>query len=130
MSEQFKVGDVCVWQNCVGEWGYLNGVETIITGDKELARNLSAPGLGWAYMTDTPHPYHPGDFLLGDSSELRKKWPPTTTGEQLIRTMFDAPPIDRRQPATAWMAQYDTAQALMAMGVRVRVGEWPVEGEA
>jgi hypothetical protein len=59
---------------------------------------------------------------------LRRKRPPTT-GEQLIRAMFDAPPVDRRQPATAWMAQYDTAQALMAMGVRVRVGEWPAEGE-
>lgn len=41
---------------------------------------------------------------------------------------LDAPPIDRRRPVTAWKAQYDTAQALMKMGVHVRPGKWPVEG--
>jgi hypothetical protein len=47
----------------------------------------------------------------------------------MIRSMFDAPPVERRQPVTAWQAQFDTAQALMTMSVCVKPGKWPVEAE-
>jgi hypothetical protein len=91
MNGDFEIGDVCIWQNCVGEWAYLNGIETTVIADKRPSRDLVSGSSGWSYPTDTPHPHKPGETLFGDSRELRKKHPPTT-GELMIRAMFDALP--------------------------------------
>lgn len=92
MSAAFKVGDVCIWQNCTGKWAYLNGTETTVTGELEHGFDLVTGEIGIAYPTDTQDPTAPpGFFLLAGPHELRKKQPPTS-GEQLIREMFDVTP--------------------------------------
>jgi hypothetical protein len=80
------------------------------------------------YTYAVSHPSCADPFFCAPH-ELRRRQPPTT-GEQSVRAMFDTPMVDRRRPVTAWQAQYDTAQALMKMGVRVRPGKWPVEVES
>jgi hypothetical protein len=92
MSQAFKVGDVCIWQNCVGEWAYLNGIETTITGELEVGIDLQTRDYDVGYLTDTREPG--GKFFLqAGAHELRRKDPPTT-GEQRIRTMFDDTSLD------------------------------------
>lgn len=90
MSAQFKVGDVCVWQNCVGEWAYLNGLETTVTGELDVGIDLQTREFDVGYLTDTPEPGRKF-FLQAGAHELRKKDLPRT-GEQMIRAMFDAEP--------------------------------------
>jgi hypothetical protein len=48
----------------------------------------------------------------------------------MIRAMFDVSAAERRKPAPAWQAPYDTAQALMKMGARVKSGKLAVEDVA
>jgi len=125
MSGQFKVGDICIGQNFIHHTEK-NGMECEIieklaarlvycrrTGEFEFGEHY---GVRWA----------DGEETYQEPSQLRRKQPPIT-GEAFIRALFDTPPVERRQPVTAWQAQYDTARALMKMGVRVKPGKWPVE---
>lgn len=125
MDEQFKVGDIVILQNdpsftVDAEIKRLNGEEIEIAGPLRIWTLHDGPFYG--YMVT--HPTCEEFFCA--PHELRRPKPPTT-GEQSIRAMFDSPPVERRRPVTAWQAQYDTAQALMKMGVRVKPGVWPVE---
>jgi hypothetical protein len=109
----FKVGEVCVVTGSETQPRF-NGCEaTILSVHHDEI-----------YVVDVKHP--DGGQWLARERRLRRKRPPTT-GEQSILALFDAPPVERRQPVTAWQAQFDTAQALMTMGVRVKPGKWPVE---
>lgn len=84
-----KVGDICVWQNCPGEWSYLNGIETEIIGDLRTGFYFfsSEPGPP-AYLTSTPNPVAPG-YLLGEPHELRKKRPPESDDAAARQAMLD-----------------------------------------
>lgn len=94
----FKVGDVCIWQNCAGRWAYLNGTEATVCSAPVFGVNVDSGELGRGYLTDTPDPLLPGSCLIAQPWELRKKHPPTT-GEQLIREMFDKAPERVEEPA-------------------------------
>jgi hypothetical protein len=125
MSANFKVGEIAIMRN-----------DPAITNESELWRlegeeveiirparyELFEDGPLWCFTVR--HASY-GE-LFAAPHELRRRQPPTT-GEAAIRAMFDAPPVDRRRPVIAWQAQYDTAQALMKMGVLVKPGKWPVE---
>jgi hypothetical protein len=125
MNSNFKVGDIVILRNDPS-FTIDPGIKRIEGEEVEIIGPLRMRHLGdgpfFGYMV-----WHPScqEFYCAPH-ELRRR-PPSTTGEQKIRSMFDAPLADRRAPATAWQAQYDTAQALMRMGVRVRPGKWPVE---
>jgi hypothetical protein len=127
MSEQFKVGDVCVGQNFVFSTDR-NGMECTVIGGLQMRPGINhiTGKAAWEMLYDVR--WADGAESFQEPYTLRRKRPPTT-GEQMIRSMFDAPPVERRQPITAWQAQFDTAQALMTMGVRVKPGKWPVEVE-
>jgi hypothetical protein len=125
MSAQFKVGDICVGQNFINH-PEKNGMECTVIGGLQMRYGVDfRTGVAaWEMLYDVR--WADGAESFQEPYTLRLKRPPTT-GEQMIRSMFDAPPVERRQPATAWQAQFDTAQALMTMGVRVKPGKWPVE---
>lgn len=125
MSGQFKIGEIVILRNDPSyttdpDIKSLEGEEVEIAGPLRTWNLIDGPFYG--YMV--AHPACP-DFFCAPH-ELHRR-PPRDTGEKRIRAMFDTPPVERRQPVTAWQAQYDTAQALMKMGVRVKPGKWPVE---
>lgn len=120
----FRVGEVCIIVKTMSFPELLGREVTIIAppGHGVIAKSGD---LIIGYEVDLVHK----GLRIGVPEDcLRRKRPPTT-GEQIIRAMFDAPPVERRETTTAWQAQYSTMQALMAMGVRVRPGKWPVEVE-
>lgn len=110
----FKVGEVCIIVGAKSHRRFI-GCEAEIT---EAHGNA-------IYAIDIHHPDGKGGWLIREDNLRRKR--PATTGEDKIIALFNAPPVERRQPVTAWQAQYDTAQAFMKMGVRVRPGKWLVE---
>jgi hypothetical protein len=117
----FRVGDVVELHSITGTHARFNGRQV------KIIKPLGLYGGIRSYGIDLPElRLHPATEVYGEPRFLRRKRPPTT-GEQLIRAMFDAPPVERRETTTARLAQYDTTQALMAMGVRVRPGKWMVE---
>ncbi|QJE03079.1 hypothetical protein HH212_00005 [Massilia forsythiae] len=119
----FKVGDMVELCNLTGREAHLNGRQVLILGPLEWYRGFKLYPIDLAEVK-----CRPGDFVGVEPGFVRRRRPPpAATGEQKIRAMFDALPVERRAPATAWQVQYDTAQALMKMGVRVRSGKWPVE---
>lgn len=97
MTSAFKIGDVCIWQNCTGMWAYLNGTETTVTSSPIPAYDLMTLAEGMGYPTDTPDPIL-GGFLCAAPHELRLKRPPAS-GEQMIRAMFDRAPEREEVPA-------------------------------
>jgi hypothetical protein len=125
MNPKFKPGEIVIIQN-----------DPQITFEPELKRlegeevEIIAPARhepfcdGVLFCHLVRHASY-GEFYAAPH-ELRRKRPPTT-GEDGIMARFKAPPVEHRDTTTAWQAQYDTAQALMAMGVRVRPGKWLVE---
>jgi hypothetical protein len=125
MSAQFKVGDICVGQNFVVS-KKRNGMECEVIGGLEWRRSINVTSLIERDILCYMVRWADGGETCQAPIFLRYKNPPAT-GEQSILALFDAPPVERRQPATAWRAQFDTAQALMTMGVRVKPGKWPVE---
>lgn len=70
-------GTVCIWQNQVGEWAWLNGVETTVLKGLHFAvtvdffNHVRKPRL--VYMTDTPDPQYPDFTLYAGPNELRIK---------------------------------------------------------
>jgi len=125
MNEQFKIGEIVILECDPAATPNrallrLRGEEVEVVGPLELYETE----IGEIYLHAIWHASI--GLLWAAPHELRRKRPPTT-GEDMIRAMFDTPPVERRRPVTAWQAQYDTAQALMAMGVRVKPGKWPVE---
>jgi hypothetical protein len=125
MSAQFNVGDIAIGQNFVLATDF-NGMEATIVGPLEMRGGFDCGTGEWVETLCYEVEWANGDFSQQEPFYLRRRQPPTT-GEQSIIAMFDTPMVDRRRPVTAWQAQYDTAQALMKMGVRVRPGKWPVE---
>lgn len=63
MYGSLKVGDICIWQNVVGQGSRLNGTETTIVGINE--NGVRAP-----YLTDTRMD---GGRCCAEPHELRKK---------------------------------------------------------
>jgi hypothetical protein len=125
MGEQFKVGEICVGQNFINAQ-YRNGMECKIVGALKLRQSINSTSGKVRLLESYLVQWADGDVTAQRPFFLRRKRPPTT-GEDAIMALFNAPPVERRQPVTAWQAQYDTAQALMKMGVRVKPGVWPVE---
>jgi hypothetical protein len=91
-----RVGDICIWQNQIGELAYLNGTECTITGAyaARVAYNqFGNRGLYMCYAVDTKV------AIFGDSAsyalptDLRLKNEPTPEAEQeynaLIERMTD-----------------------------------------
>jgi hypothetical protein len=98
MSEQFKVGEVAILQpdpsiTISRELIRMSGEEVIVAGP--LATWSTDCGPQYTYMVT--HPSHAFPFFCAPH-ELRRKKPPTT-GESLIRVMFEAPPQLVKVPA-------------------------------
>lgn len=120
----FKVGDVVqLYRQDAGtddglQW--LLGEELEITEPLGVHPNCDGDYLAYGVQHVIGYPFYAG------VNEVRRPRPPAS-GIQDVDHALDAPPVERRAPVTAWQAQYDTAQALMTMGVRVKPGAWPVE---
>lgn len=82
-----RKGDVCIWQNCVGPWAYLNGSETTVLTDLAYREGWhyddTPAGRSLVYLTDTPAPDDPASPLYAEPHELRKKFP-DTDDEELV----------------------------------------------
>jgi len=104
MGPKFKIGEIVVIQNQAGDTSIYNGMEVSI---------LSIPDFKFVgehlYEIDLLHPS--GKRFHAIKSHLRRRDEPKFAGEDMIRAMFDVPPVDRRQPVTAWQAGYNIAQA-------------------
>lgn len=90
MSEQFKVGEIAILQNLVGNSAIYNGVEVEILGPLALVK--LAAGDAMAYRISLPHPNPCADYHA-QHIHLRRRKPPTVyTGEIRIRELFDLVP--------------------------------------
>lgn len=75
-----KVGDICIWQNQVGEMAYLNGTECTILGPLVIKSGVNQFGKQSVYaghLVDTKVPCFPDDFYA-ELKDLRLKNPPAT----------------------------------------------------
>jgi hypothetical protein len=97
MSEQFKAGEIAILypdatRTLSREHLRLHGEEV------EIVEPLDAyeTDLGLIRAYRIRHAAY--DDLLAEPHELRRRRPPTT-GEQMIRSMFDAPPQPEKVPA-------------------------------
>lgn len=82
-----KAGDVCIWQNGVGKWAYLNGSETTVTSDLtmhlcEMPDGSLKEKLTWT--TDTPSPTYPWLTIRAEPGDLRKKFPDADDEDEII----------------------------------------------
>jgi hypothetical protein len=89
VTTAFKIGDVCIWQNCVGPWTYLNGTETTITSGQRFGIDTYSMEFGVGFGTDTPDPARDGYFLIGPPHELRLKHPPKSDEATARQAMLD-----------------------------------------
>lgn len=73
-----REGSICIWQNCVGEWEFLNGTETTVIRGLHFCDSFDYydryVGKYLVYGTDTPHPID-RENLLAQPHELRLKDP-------------------------------------------------------
>jgi hypothetical protein len=69
----FKVGDIAVWQNQIGDWAHLNDKEVLITGDLSF-NYLETVGPAMCYEVDLPNSQGRRMFAL--PTELRRRKPP------------------------------------------------------
>jgi hypothetical protein len=102
MSEQFKVGEVVIFQidpavtleSELPDLGRLDGEEVVITGRLGYRHGIDRV----IYSYEVHHSLY--GTILAEPHELRRRQPPTT-GEQMIRAMFDAPPQPQPVPEVA-----------------------------
>jgi hypothetical protein len=87
-----KPGTICIWQNVVGEYSWLNGTECTAKTGLQMHKVLTRVEKVLGYLTDTKVPY--GLFqaiCLAKPHELREKNPPkeeeTTTKEKEIENV-------------------------------------------
>jgi hypothetical protein len=118
----FRVGEVCIIVKTISFPELMGREVTIISPPtRGVIANTGEEVVG--YLVDL---VHRGRRIGVPEDCLRRRRPPAT-GEQMIRAMFDVSAAERRKPAPAWQAPYDTAQALMKMGARVKSGRLAVE---
>ena len=75
-----KVGDICIWQNQVGDMAYLNGTECTILGPLVINRGVNQFGKESVYvghLVDTKVPWFPSG-AYAELKDLRLKNPPAT----------------------------------------------------
>lgn len=87
-----KVGDICVWQNQVGDLAYLNGTECTITGPyiARVAYNqFGERGLHMCYAVDTLVPLFGGSSSYALANDLRPKNQPSPEAKQEYNALIE-----------------------------------------
>jgi hypothetical protein len=82
---------IYIWQNQVGEYSYLNGAETTVTGDKIKFQTIDGL-VETIWPTDTEIPGREGRLtqLFAHAGDLRPKYPPS--GELSVLSLFQNQP--------------------------------------
>jgi hypothetical protein len=80
----YEVGRVHIWQNQVGDWAYLNGTETTVTGPPKWYWNLDGKKV-LVQSTDTESPIR-GHMIGAFPGDLRPR--DTPSGERQVFDMF------------------------------------------
>jgi hypothetical protein len=90
----YKVGEVYIWQNQVGELTYLNETETIIIQGPHPFYREDKNEIVDGWDTDSPLPNSaPPDFVMvAFEGDLRPKDPPR--GERSILELFKQPEVE------------------------------------
>lgn len=91
----YKQDVVYIWQNQVGEYAYLNGVECMLTS------GINPPDIDsdkYYWWTDTKHVKAPLEeqgpewTMMAWAGDLREKYPPS--GERSILELFKQPELE------------------------------------
>lgn len=91
MENWYEVGKLYVWQNQVGEAAYLNGIETVVTGD---IADVYFQGVFIGRGQPTSSQIH-GDtynYWHAERGDLRPKDPPS--GQRMITDLFKLPQLE------------------------------------
>lgn len=86
----YEINRIYIWQNLVGKFAHLNGVETTVTGEC-IVLGLEGGSVIVMWPTDTTIPGSKGEcFLFAEKGDLRPKYPPS--GEESILSLFTLTP--------------------------------------
>lgn len=90
VANWYEVGGLYVWHNQVGEAAYLNGTETVVTGDIcDVCYRGELIGRGQPTSTIADDE---GNHWYAEPGDLRRKEPPP--GQQSIINMFKQPQLE------------------------------------